>query len=198
MFGVPMDRIELLMKEYETIGAQIEHWDNHFWNKSNFFLAVEAALLSAIVTRLIDALIDNKPIQPIIFFLINFAVIFNLFICYVWFRTNRTNHEYQMVRFHRAIQIENDPTLAGIVQLYHFQQDMLKHPGYVKHSSSLWEIYLPFAFIFAWIVSLIVAAYESNLCTYAIIAGFTVIFAVAAITFVEKTGWPRPKREKIG
>jgi len=186
------------MKEYEVIGAQIEHWDTFFWVKSNFFLVIESALLAVIVTQLNTSLLTINHFQPMIFYLSISVTLFNLFLCYVWFRTNRSNHEYLMVRFNRALQIENDLTLEGVVQLYHFQQDMLSHPGYIKHSSSWWEVHLPLAFMFAWIMSLTATAYDSHLFAYFIFTGLTIASAIGAIVFVERTGWPRPKREKIG
>lgn len=192
-----MDRADLLIKEYEIIGSQIEHWDNHFWNKSNFFLVVESALLAVVTNQLNDELRDNKPFQQAIFYLSILIVIFNLFLCYVWFRTNRTNHEYQMVRFLRALQIEKDPVFFHLVELYHFQRSMLMNPKYVKHSSSWWEINIPIAFMLAWIGSLILVAYISKNNNY-IITTIFIIFVILACIFVEKTGWPKYKREKVG
>ncbi len=190
-----MDRIELLMREYETITTQIVHWDTFFWHKSQFFLAIESVSLGLIVQRLSIEIVDNMPMHPNLFLMFVAVALFNFFLCYVWFRTNRRNREYLDVRFKRALQIENEPGIIDVVQLYRFQQATLKNPKYTKHSSSPWEIYLPIAFILAWFVSLIGAAFDSKCLVNEVIVILAIVLVVGAI--IEMTGWPVPIREKI-
>jgi hypothetical protein len=155
-----VERDELLMREYETITDQIIHWDTFFWHKSQFFLAIESVLLGLIADRLSTELVDNKPMQFGLFFMFVVVTLFNFYLCYVWFRTNRRNREYLEVRFDRALQIENDPVMKDVLQLYRLEKTRLESPEYAKHSSSKWEIKLPCAFILAWVIFLLTAAFD--------------------------------------
>jgi hypothetical protein len=192
-----MERAELLMREYETITTQIVHWDTFFWHKGQFFLAIESVLLAVMTQQLTSEVTDTIPMLPVMFFMIAGVTLFNLFLCYVWFRTNRSNHEYLKVRFERALQLEDEPELRGVVQLYHLQLATLRSPKYVKHSSSMWERHLPSAFMLAWIAVLAVASFDSTSLVQPIVAGIVFLAAIGGIIFSEKTGWPRRIREKI-
>jgi hypothetical protein len=195
--GISIDRAELLMKEYELVTNQIIHWDTFFWSKSNFFLTIESVLLAVVVTQLYSELNNNTHMTMILFILGIFVTVFNLVLCYVWFRTNRSNHEYLKVRFERALKIEDDLALGGVVQTYRLQRELLEMPKYIKHSSSWWEINLPIIFMIAWFMSLIMMAFDSYSSINAILTSLTIVSVVSAIIFIERTGWPRPKREKI-
>jgi hypothetical protein len=190
-----MDQEELLMKEYEAVTALIVHWDKFFYETSKFYLIIESALLAIVISRLSDELADKQPMLQQLIFLVIFITLLNLFLCYVWFRANRSCREYLKVTFNRALQIENDPILKGIIQLYHFEQDSLSQKRYVNHSSSWWEVNVPIVFMIAWSACLILAAFDSHNLAARIIVCLTISFVIMAVIYIERTGWPQPGRQ---
>jgi hypothetical protein len=190
--GIFMNQDELLMKEYEAITALIVHWDKFFYETSKFYLIIESAFLAGVIIRLSAELVDEKSMQPGLFYLAVFITLFNLFICYVWFRADRSCREYLKVTFQRALRIEEDPVLRGVIQLYHFEQDKVNQTKYVNHSSSWWEEHVPIVFMIAWVACLILAAFDSHDLVAAIIVGVTIVLVIGAIKYIERTGWPYP------
>jgi hypothetical protein len=104
-----MDQAELLMKEYEACATMIVHWDEFFYETSRFYLFIESALLAVAFSLLTAQLVDEKPMRPELITLFVCLTLFNLVLCYIWFRANRSNREYLRVGFIRALEIENDP-----------------------------------------------------------------------------------------
>jgi ABC-type transport system involved in cytochrome bd biosynthesis fused ATPase/permease subunit len=120
-----MDPAELLMKEYEACATLIVHWDKSFYETSKFYLLIESALIAVVISQLSAQLIDDMPMRPELIFLFVFLALFNLFLCYVWFRVNRSCREYLKACFIRALHIEDESALNGVVKLAHFEQKIL-------------------------------------------------------------------------
>jgi hypothetical protein len=141
---------DILLKEYESLVSQMIHWDSHFWVKSQFFLVIESAFVAVILQAFKEQVTAQSKLSTPLLFLFLFAGLFNIYLCYVWFRTNRRNREYLRLRFERARQIESE---LGVLQT--FTDDSKKLPK--GHGSAAWETHLPTGFIVAWVVLLIAA-----------------------------------------
>ena len=137
-------REDLLLEEYKGLIPQIIHWDSHFWNKSKFFLTFESAFLAGTLIALRDNVIQGKIISVTLFVALIGIVIFNLYLSYVWFRTNRRNREFLELRFQRAREVETE--LGGVQKL--FTNDPLKLSK--DHGSARWETHLATGFAIAW------------------------------------------------
>ena len=125
---------EILMREYDSVVKQIIHWDSHFWHKSQFFLAIQSAFVIGALTILTRQ-------TPILFG----VTIFNIYLCYVWFRTNRRNREYINLRTKRAKDIEADKRLQDILRTFRSEKENLS-----SCRSAEWEVHIPIVFIVAW------------------------------------------------
>lgn len=145
---------EILMREYDSVVKQIIHWDSHFWHKSQFFLAIQSVFVIGALKILIEQI--SIPLSLL------FAVtIFNIYLCYVWFRTNRRNREYIDLRKKRALDIESDKRLQDVLLTFRSDEKNLSK----SHQSAWWEIRLPYVFIVAWIGLFILAAYKFFVCS---------------------------------
>lgn len=144
---------EILMREYESIVKQIIHWDSHFWNKSQFFLAIQSAFIVVVFKGIEDAILNSWkiPFAILRLFLI-IVVIFNIYICCIWFKTNCRTREYLKFRIDRALEIESDKKLQNILRTFHYTKERL--PEY--HQSASWEVHLPCGFIVVWVLILII------------------------------------------
>ena len=142
---------DILLREYENVVKQIIHWDTHFWTKSQFFLVIESAFVAATL-QVFREQVTAQAKLPLLVFLSLFLVagFFNIFLCYVWFRTNRRNREFLRLRFERAREIESE---LGTLQT--FTNDVKKLPK--GHGSATWEIHLPTGFIVVWVLLMIAA-----------------------------------------
>ena len=142
------DKDEKLLREYESLVLQIIHWDSHFWTKSRFFLAIESAFivvaLQIFKLRVLGELESHSTLMVVLIF----VGLLNIYLCYVWFRTNRRNREYLRIRFKRARAIENKFDEA----LQTFTDE--KKELHERHGSATWETHLATAFIIAWILLL--------------------------------------------
>jgi hypothetical protein len=147
--------------EYENLPALIAHWDAHFWQKSQWFFAVESALLGAVGFALKDTFLSGvAPARPTLLFLVA-ACVFNFWICYVWFRTNRTNREYLDPLLERGREIEA-AHLKDEIGTFSAQKRFQTLPKHRRHSSRRWEKHLPSGFALAWAALLLAAALYSN------------------------------------
>jgi alpha-L-arabinofuranosidase len=178
------------MKEYEACATLIVHWDKFFYETSKFYMFIESALLAVVFSQLSAQLVDEKPMRPELISLFVCLTLFNLILCYVWFRANRSCREYLKISFIRALQIENDPALKGVVQLANVTRNKLNQKENIKHSSDWWEIHVPILFMIAWAVYLISAAFDSHDFVAAIIVGLIFVLVIRALIFIERTGWP--------
>jgi hypothetical protein len=143
----PTER-DILLKEYESLVAQLIHWDSHFWSKSQFFMVIQSAFI-AVVLQAFKELVassSNKP-SPTLLYLFLFIGLFNVYLCYVWFRTNRRNREYLRQRSERAVQIESE---LGVLRTFTDGKEKLPK----GHGSANWETHLPTGFIIVWVVLL--------------------------------------------
>jgi hypothetical protein len=190
-----MDQDELLMKEYEAVTTLIVHWDKFFYDVSNFYVTIESALLAFVIIRLSAELVDGKPLPMELIPWSIFIALFNLFLCYTWFRAIRSCREYLKVTFKRALKIEEDLASIGVIKLYHFIENELKQAKYIKHSGGWWEVNVPILFMIAWGTGLILVAFDSHDLAASIIVGAAIFIAIVAIIVVEKTAWPQIGRQ---
>ncbi len=151
---MPEDKIapthrDILLKEYESLVTQLIHWDSLFWTKSQFFLVIESAFIAVVLQAFKEQVTTaSNKLPPALLCLFLVAGLFNIYLCYVWFRTNRRNREYIRQRIERALQIESE---LGV--LHTFTDAKQKLPK--GHGSANWETHLPTGFIIIWVVLLL-------------------------------------------
>jgi hypothetical protein len=180
---------ELLLKEYEIISTQVIHWDKFFWDKSQFFLAIESLMLVGISQVVIGEISNKSPIALRIYSFLLIAIVFNIFLCYVWFRANRSNREYLQVRYNRAKEIEME--LGGnAIKIFQYQDRFLREPKQVKHSSKIWEIQIPMVFTLGWFILLGYIGDETDVRFLFLLTLGIIALCVITILFIEKTGRP--------
>ena len=150
-------RDDLLLEEYKGLIPQIVHWDSHFWNKSKFFLTFESAFLAGTLVTLRENIAAGKVLSNSLLLALVGIVLFNLYLSYVWFRTNRRNREFLELRFRRARDIEAE--LGGVQKL--FTNDPLQLSK--GHGSASWETHLATGFAVAWI-ALLLGAIVMKIC----------------------------------
>jgi hypothetical protein len=148
--------IDFRRLEYGNLPALIAHWDTHFWRKSQWFFAVESVLLGAVGVAFKNTFLSGiAPARPA-FLLLVAACVFNFWICYVWFLTNRRNREYlvpllQRARAIEAVNLKDDDKGTFSAQF----EALEKHPS---HASGRWENHLPSGFALTWAAALLAAA----------------------------------------
>ena len=182
--------LDFKCREYENLPALIAHWDGQFWQQSQWFFGVESVLLGAVGVALKDTFLSGAaPSRPAFLLLVSFCV-FNFWICYVWFRTNRSNREYldPLLRRARAIEaaiLENNDTGT-----FSAQQGSLTLPEHERHSAHRWVIHLPSGFALAWAAALLAAAlYGHRFC----LALSTLTLSLVALLLLEHFV---PKRQR--
>jgi len=157
---------EILIKDYDSIVRQIIHWDSHFWHKNQFFLAIQSAFM-VVVLKVIKEKILNVPeislkeislkeilLKLDLLFLFTVVTFFNIYLCWVWFKTNRRNREYLELRMRRAREIEADSRLQGLLRTFRKDKRILHRNPFKKHGSAGWENHIPCGFIALWLVLL--------------------------------------------
>jgi hypothetical protein len=158
-----------MCREYESLPALIAIWGNLSWQKSQFFFAVESVFLAGIGVALKDTFVEGKAPAPAAFLMLVGACVFNFWICYVWFRTNRSNREYLNPLLQRAQEIEvallNDKADKAT---FSAQSRSLREPERKRHSSERWERHLPTGFAAAWAAALLAAAAHGPYCGWAL------------------------------
>jgi hypothetical protein len=170
----PNCRRDFLLREYENLPQLIAHWDAHFWQKSQFFFAVESLLLAAVAVAFRQTFLKGAPPTLQEFRALIGLSVFNFWLCYVWFRTNRSNREFLGPLLTRARAIEralaagSDFKTAEDRPTFTVQWQSLREPPRDRHSSHWWENHLPTGFALSWVAALVTAAYFSperlNLC----------------------------------
>ncbi len=146
MPGEQNSRDAFLIEEYKAISDQIIHWDEFFWSKSQFFLAIESGALFAVGTWLID----HQRVADATATFLSFAVFLNLFLSVTWLRTGRRNREFLNIRFEVGRGIEehmNIPLLA----LYSYQDWIGKERKFGGFASHVLETSIPSAFMGTWL-----------------------------------------------
>jgi hypothetical protein len=141
---IPTPR-EILLKEYESLVTQFVHWDSLFWSKSQFFLLIQSAFIAIFLQAFKENVTPSQTnFPPRLLCLFLLIALFNIYLCCVWFITNRRNREYLQQRAERAIQIESD---LKVLRTFTDGRNLPK-----GHRSSNLETHLPTAFIIAWVV----------------------------------------------
>jgi hypothetical protein len=136
---------QILLEKYKLLVTQIIHWDTHFWNKSKFFLTIETALLGtigAILSPSLKGKIFESVTTP---YLTIILALFNVFLCYVWHRTNKRNLQYRQLKIDEFVAIER-----LMPELNLFSADSVKMMIPNSGRSARWEMSLPFAFALLW------------------------------------------------
>jgi hypothetical protein len=152
---------EFIRAEYSSLPALIAHWDGHFWQKSQFFFAVESVMLAAIGVAFEKVFLEGAPLSRPGYWVLIFACFFNFWLCYVWFRTNRSNREFLGPLFKRARDIERLP-LEDDDGTFTAQHCSLNAPEHVRHSAHRWENHLPTGFALAWSAALVAGGFHSE------------------------------------
>lgn len=189
---------DFMLREYEKLPQLIAHWDSHFWVKSQFFFAVESVFLAAGAVAFKKTLLQVNGDDPGVNGLVSLVglCVFNFWLNYVWFRTNRSNREYLTHLFKRARAIErtlvatspdippeDNPIFTG--QWNSLQQSES------NRGSSWWEIHLPTGFAISWAVVLVRVASFSPHWLYFDVAMGIVLAAFIIMMLVELA---HPKR----
>ena len=174
-------RRDFMLREYENLPALIAHWDSHFWQKSQWFFAVESVLLAAVGVAFKDTFLSAvTATRPAFLFLIA-SCVFNFWICYVWFRTNRSNREFLGPLLKRARDIE-EAILKDETGTFSAQRKSLTSPESERHSSHRWENHLPSGFALAWAAALLaVGLYSDSFC----VALGTLTVSLVAVLLLE-------------
>jgi hypothetical protein len=162
----PKEAREILMKEYQIIAQHFVHWDNFFWTKAQFFIAVEGVFLGAVISKLSESLAtppNGDNLIPMFCLLLAVALL-NLFLCWVWFLIGNRNRLYLNLRTHRAIAIEthelmsmwDDATAsdAPLIRIHIDDRAKLNEVAIKRASSRRWEIHIPTVFAVAWLTLL--------------------------------------------
>jgi len=153
------DKIDQLVNEYGQLTTQIIHWDSLSLKKDQFYFAVVGVFLIAVVKVIYDEITKVGTSPFLVVALIVLAGVFNLFMCIVWFKTNRRNREWLDVRFDRAREIE---TSQGIeFRILSLQDKRFDEPEYEGHATSKLVLYIPIIFFVVWVavICLSVALY---------------------------------------
>jgi len=147
------DKHTILLQEYQSAVSQIIHWDSLFWTKSRFFLVIESAFIAVILHTFKEiVVVPQEELLPTFLSLLVFVGLLNVYLCYVWFRTNRRNREYLRLRFERVRPIEGE--FDEVLKTFTYQEENM-HEG---HGSAGWETHLPTVFIATWVGLVAVAA----------------------------------------
>lgn len=147
---------QLMCREYASLPALIVFWGGLSWQKNQFFCSVESILLAGIGVALKDTFIGGKDPTESAFLMLTIACVFNFWICYVWFRTNRTNRDYLTPLLLRACTIEG--ALGDRTATFSAQQGFLQDSKRNRHSAEWWERHLPTGFAVAWAAALLIGA----------------------------------------
>ncbi len=153
---------EILKNEYDSIVKQIIHWDSLFWHKSKFFLAIQSAFLAVVLNEVKEQILTSYKDLRSLFILFLTVAVFNIYLCYVWFRTNRRTREYLKFRIERALEIEDDKDkkLSGILRTFRYTKEHLPE----CHKSAVFETHIPTAFIVVWTILIVFVIYKFYIC----------------------------------
>ena len=151
-------KLDFRRREYTNLPALIAHWDTHFWQKSQWFFAVESVLLAAVGIAFKDTFLAGEAPKKQAFLVLVGACVFNFWLCYVWFRTNRSNREFLGPLLVRARDIEK-AILGDDTGTFSAQRQSLISAKHERHSSHRWENHLPSGFAAAWMAALLAATW---------------------------------------
>lgn len=138
----------IYLSEYENVVKQFIHWDVHFWQKHQFFFAIESAFILGGSKLIIDEM-AKPPSAPLIsagaLFLALCIAILNIFLCFVWLKTSQQNRMYINSRIERAKELE---TLIRPAVMATFSSVQMLNVE--KQTASRWENRMPIAFMIIW------------------------------------------------
>ena len=145
-------KTDIYLNEYENVVKQFIHWDVHFWQKHQFFFAIEAAFILGGSKLLLDEL--AKPISQVgprssaeMLFLALCMAILNFFLCFVWLKTSLRSRMYIDSRIERAKELEKLIKPAVMATFSSTQMLNLE-----KQKASRWENTMPKAFMGVWLL----------------------------------------------
>ena len=185
MYDVDEKQRKVLILEYGNLPGLIAHWDAHFWHKSQFFFAVKSLLLGAVGVAFRETFLKGVPLGSQGLWVLVGVCIFNYWICYVWFRTNRSNREFLGPLFERARWIEKC-LLEGQPGTFIAQWTALLDPKRDRHSAHWWENHLPTVFAVAWTAVLLAGGTTfPPSCEYFWIPWCLVVAVIASVVCVE-------------
>jgi hypothetical protein len=154
--------IQILLSEIDNLNKQVCHYDELFWKENQFFIVVQSAFLLGIIQFLNDQF-SSEEILPLPIYLVFLSVfLFNLYLCYVWFRANRRALEYITRRVNRLKQIETEKIIEGV--LYTYRGDDDKDFKLKSHPTSRWLMHIATGFIIFWIIMALFVSYKFFLC----------------------------------
>lgn len=162
---------ELMCREYDNLPALISLFGSLSWQKNQFFFTVESVAFAGVGVAFKSTFLDGTaPAVPALVLLIGICV-FNFWICYVWFRTNRRNREYVDAILQRASAIEKELVSND-------KATFSAMPKQRQHSSSRWELHIPSSFAVAWTVALLTAAWHGHHSDWAVSTLIAALFAL--------------------
>src|SRR5438093_1110297 len=82
---------KLIFREYDNLPALIATYGNLSWQKSQFFFAVESIAFAGVGVAFKDTFLKGTAPEASGFVLLIVVCVFNFWLCYVWFNTNRRN-----------------------------------------------------------------------------------------------------------
>jgi hypothetical protein len=148
----PLKMADLLSAQIKAVSDQVVHWDNFFWSKSSFFMAVESAGLLGIAKVYADHPGHLSQAFSVMFVV---AALLNLYLCLVWLRTARRNRDFLNMRFQYGAALER--ALKNPDFCLYTYQDWKRNPQNQKMSgpeSHHLEIKIPIAFAIVWLLIL--------------------------------------------
>src|SRR5260370_29496370 len=152
---------QLIFHEYDNLTSHIALYGNLSWKKSQFFFAVESIAFAGVGVAFRDTFLKGASPEATALFLFIVVCLFNFWLCYVWFNTNRRNREYLDPLLKRARRIEKK--LGHVEAMYSAQRKSVESlMSKRKIRTSQFERHIPSGFALAWAVALLIAAWHGN------------------------------------
>ena len=151
---------QLIFHEYDNLTAHVALYGNLSWQKSQFFFAVESIAFAGVSVGFKDTFLRGTIPQTPALLLLIVVCLFNLWLCYVWFSTNRRNREYLEPLLHRAREIEH--TLNHDDATYSVQWSVLEAKPKRRVRTSVLERHIPTGFAIAWTIILLAGSWHGQ------------------------------------
>lgn len=135
-------------------------WGGLSWQKSQFFFTVESIAFAGVGVAFKGTFLDGTPPRNSGLFLLIGICVFNFWLCYVWFNTNRRNREYldPLLKRGRAIEGALKCKDATYSAQWKFLQDLPRR----RVRTSPLELHIPSGFALAWAVALLIVAWHAQ------------------------------------
>lgn len=193
---------DFLLAQYSAVSDQIVHWDTFFWNKSQFFLAVESVAILGIGNWFVErasTLAQNTAASEAVefgvelFLIFGAAALLNIYLCVVWLRTGTRNRHFLNMRFDIGRKMEE--ILKIEPGLYTYQDWKLYKKKLSGPPSHRFEILIPVAFKVVWflILGYLVTLYIPGKCTAVgvLLWGIFLVLIVIACNEVRRSFDPK-------